>query len=175
MPSATVARHRDALLESWFERLLAGYPEQTATFLRGRTDPFHNPVGTGLRTELGRVLDGLIAGSPAADLTPSLDQMIRIRAVQDMAPSRATGFVLELKRIVRAVVGHDLSTAEQDSIDRWIDDLLLVAFDVYARCREQVFDIRVLEIRNRSMKVMERLNAWRKGRAGAAVEPAAAP
>lgn len=175
MQSTTVARHRDALLESWFERLLAGYPDQTASFLRGQSNPFHNPVGTGLRSELGTVLDGLVAGAAAADLTESLDQMIRIRAVQDMAPSRAVGFVLDLKQVVRSVAGAELSVAELARIDRWIEDLLLVAFDVFARCREQVFDIRVLEIRNRSMKVMERLNTWREGRAGAAVEPAAVP
>jgi hypothetical protein len=48
----------------------------------------------------------------------------------------------------------------------------LVAFDVYSRCREQVFEIRVREIRNRSLKVMERLNAWREQRAGASTPDA---
>jgi hypothetical protein len=47
-----------------------------------------------------------------------------------------------------------------------VDGVLLTAFNVFSRCREQVYDIRVKEIRNRSLKVMERLNSWREERAG---------
>ena len=77
--------------------------------------------------------------------------------------------------MVRSVAGDELSSAELARLDRWVEGLLLVAFDVFARCREQIFDIRVLEIRNRSLKVVERLNAWRERRGEAVVEPATAP
>ena len=47
-----IGQHRDAILGDWFDRILAGYPTETAKFLRSKKDPFGNPVGTGLRDEL---------------------------------------------------------------------------------------------------------------------------
>ena len=44
--------------------------------------------------------------------------------------------------------------------------LLLAAVDHYVSCREQVWEIRVTEIRNRSIKVLERFNQWRDRRDG---------
>lgn len=174
MGSTTVARHRDDLVEAWFERLVSGYPEQTARFLRERTDPFHNPVGTGLRRELAVVVDGLVKDAAPDEMAEALDRMVRIRAVQDMPPSAAVGFVLDLKMLVRQQVGPEIDPAELERLDGWVDRLMLAAFDVYAECREQVSEIRVHEIRNRSMKVMERLNAWRERRDAARADEAPA-
>ncbi len=174
MGSTAVARHRDDLVEAWFELLVSGYPDQTARFLRERKDPFHNPVGTGLRRELAAVVDGLVRGAAPGELAEPLDRVVRIRAVQDMAPSAAVGFVLELKALLRREVGPELEAAELEQLDGWVDRLMLAAFDVYAACREQVSEIRVHEIRNRSMKVMERLNAWRERRDAARADEARA-
>jgi len=174
MGSTAVARHRDDLVDGWFDLLVSGYPEQTARFLRERRDPFHNPVGTGLRRELAAVIDGLAEGAAPAELVEPLDRIVRIRAVQDMPPSAAVGFVLDLKALLRREVGAELEPAELDRIDGWVDRLMLAAFDVYAECREQVSEIRVHEIRNRSMKVMERLNAWRERRDAARADEAPA-
>jgi len=92
-----------------------------------------------------------------------------VRAVQEMPPSAAVSFVLELKRIVRTHV--DVGDGQQrvdglSELDDRVERLLLAAFDVYSRCREQVCEIRVRAIHNRSLKVMERMNAWRARREG---------
>jgi hypothetical protein len=50
------------------------------------------------------------------------------------------------------------------ALDDRIDGVLLAALDVYSRCREEIFDIRVKDVRNRSLKMMERLNEWRARR-----------
>jgi hypothetical protein len=163
-----LSRRRAVLVSEWFDRVVDGYPDETARFLRSQADPFANPVGAGLRDELGSLVDGLIAGTDEQLLVPALDRILRVRAVQDMSPSVALGFLFELKELVRLSLGAEgldcavELTAFEDRIDR----LVLTALDVYARCREQVFEIRVREIRNRSMKMMERLNEWRARRDG---------
>jgi hypothetical protein len=151
---------REALHGRWLDLLVDSYPEETMRFLNRQKDPFANPVGAafteGTRTVVAHVLDG---GDDEA-LAAGLDQVIRIRAVQEMPPSAAVAFVLDLKRAAREVL-EGIPDADWSALDRRVERALLVAFDVYSRCREEFHDIRVDAIRNQSLKMMERLNEWR--------------
>ncbi len=149
----------------WYDRIVDRYPAETSRFLRDQQDPFANPVGAVLREEVSPIVEGVCSNVDPAELEPALDRIIRVRAVQDMSASEAVGFVLDLKEIFTDVASSS-SAEERCEFDTRIDRLLLTAFDVYNRCRQQVYDIRVKEIRNRSLKVMERLNTWREQRAG---------
>ncbi len=155
---------RTEIVERWFDVIVDRYPAETAKFLRDQPDPFANPVGAALSEELEPILDALLDEQDLASMEPSLDRIIRVRALQDMSPADAVSFVLVLKEVFPEVVGSS-TQAVKDEFDRRVDDLLLLAFNVFSRCREQVYDIRVKEIRNRSLKVMERLNSWREQRA----------
>jgi hypothetical protein len=155
---------RNEMLARWFDRIVDHYPAETASFLRGQPDPFANPVGAGLREELEPILTGVLDDRDPAEQGSALDRIVRVRALQEMSPSQAVAFVLYLKEIFGEVVGA--TDGARWIFDNRVDRLLLEAFDVYNRCREQVYDIRVKEIRNRSLKVMERLNSWREERAG---------
>jgi hypothetical protein len=158
-----LVRERAAIVAEWYERVLAGYPDEAAGFLRSQSDRFANPVGAGLREALGPLYDGLVEGVGCEQLAASLDTVIRVRAVQEMAPSRAVGFLLELKPIIerRLTVASDDERRELRQFEERIDRLVLAAFDVYTGCREQVCEIRVRAIRDRSLTMIERLNQWR--------------
>jgi hypothetical protein len=157
-----VSEHRNDIVADWLELIYAGYPPETARFLRANKDPFGNPVGTALRDELGSVLDGAVREVDDERLRAALDRIIRIRAVQDFMPSAAVGFVLDLKPILhRLADGAGGALDESERIDRLVDRVLVMAFDVYAACREQVFEIRIRSIRDLSLKQIERLNEWR--------------
>lgn len=168
MLAELIGQRRAAVADRWRERIVASYPEQTGRFLERVSDRFDNPVGHVLRKVTAATVSGLADGRAPEELGPVLDDLVRIRAVQDLCPSRSVSFVLELKPAVREVLGDSLEPAaarvELGAIEAWVDRLLLVAFDLHARCRDQIFSIRVNEIRNRSMKVMERLNEWRERR-----------
>jgi hypothetical protein len=170
------ADNRDAILASWLERILAAYPPEAARFMRDTPDPFGNPVGAALREELGTLLDAALGAVDEERLRDALDRIVRIRAVQGLPPSAAVGFVLELKPIlVRLVDGSGVAAADERArLDRQVDRVLLVAFDVYSACREQVYEIRVRSIRERSLRHVERLNEWRSRRDGSAVAEAEA-
>jgi hypothetical protein len=156
---------RTEITSRWYDSIVDRYPVETANFLRSQSDPFANPVGAALRDELGPIVDAILDQQDPSDVESSLDRVIRVRALQEMSPAEAVGCLLDLKRVFSEVVG-DASEADKSSFDRGVDMMLLAAFNVYSRCREQVYDIRVNEIRNRSLKVMERLNSWRERRAG---------
>jgi len=162
MLKGEIAEHRDEILERWIKNVVDGYPEETAKFLRSKSDRFANPVGAGLREGLAELLDGVLRGDEPDDLVSALDLVVRVRAVQEFAASAAVGFVLDLKHIVREVVGVG---ASPDTLDHRIDRLGLCAFDVYMRCREQMWKIRAQEIRNQSLGILERMQEWRERRA----------
>ncbi len=161
-----IAEHRDEILGRWIEGVIKGYPEETAKFLRSKKDRFANPVGASLREGLAELLDGIIRGVEPEDLSTALDRVIRVRAVQEFAPSAAVSFVFDLKGLLREVVG-DTEAEANGSLERMnqrIELLGMCAFDVYMRCREQMWSIRAQEIRNQSVGIMERVAAWRERR-----------
>lgn len=161
-----LSKKRDGIVSEWFECIVTGYAPETAKFLRQQRNPFANPVGAQLRDELGPLYDGLLEGTDPEELTPSLDRIIRVRAIQDLKPSEALGFLFELKRIIRNRVTADHLDVgpELAAFDTRIDRLVLTAIDVFAACREQVFEIRVKQIRELSLDRMERLNEWRSNK-----------
>jgi len=161
-----IAEHQDEILKRWIDSVIDGYPEETAEFLRSKTDRFANPVGAGLREGLTELLDGIIQGVDPEELSSALDRVIRVRAVQEFVPSAAISFVFELKGLLREVVGDtNVETNEtSDPIDQRIERLGLCAFDVYMSCREQMWSIRAQEIRNQSVGIMERVAEWRERR-----------
>jgi hypothetical protein len=154
---------REEILERWIEGIIGGYPEETAKFLRSKKDRFANPVGVGLHEGLAELLDGVFQGIEPTELTSALDRVIRVRAVQDFEPSAAVAFVFDLKDILREFV-EEGSDGSLDVLDHRIEHLGLSAFDVYMRCREDMWRIRAREIRNQSVGIMERVADWRERR-----------
>ena len=51
---------RTKMLARWFDRIVDGYPAETARFLRDQSDPFANPVGAALRDELAPIFDAIL-------------------------------------------------------------------------------------------------------------------
>jgi hypothetical protein len=143
-----MAAKRVVVLERWFQAVLATYPEETARFLAGGADPFANPVGHTVRESLGRLYDRFATDAPARELSSAIDGIVRIRAVQEFAPSAAVGFVYTLRVILREELADAaLDPAGQAALESGVDRLALVAFDVYMQCREKIFEIRVREIK----------------------------
>lgn len=161
--SGRLLERRDALVAGWLDRIAGTYHHETTRFLKGQPDRFANPVGARLRACCSAVVDGMLAARPAGELAPALDEVIRVRAVQEFTPSEALRFVFELKPLVRDSAGP-ADEAALLALERWIDELALAAFEVYVACREQIYRIRVKAIEKRSLTAIERLNAWRDRR-----------
>jgi len=162
-----IEEHRDEILGRWIEGVIDHYPEETGKFLRTQSDRFANPVGASLREGLTELLDGVFRGADPDELTSALDRVIRVRAVQEFSPSAAVGFVFDLKDLLREVTkgaGTD-AACSLDAIDDRIERLGLHAFDVYMSCREQMWSIRMQEIRNQSLGILDRMQEWREKRA----------
>jgi hypothetical protein len=143
---------RSAILQRWRELVLETYPPDAARFFKAEPDPFANPVGSTISRAMAGLFDELLRGAPTERLAPLLDEIIRIRSVQDFSPSQAVGFVFLLKTALReqwAAAEDPRIRKELMEFDSRIDALALLAFDIYQKCREQVFEIRVKEAKAR--------------------------
>lgn len=164
------AARREELLGMWVEKFISSYPLQSAGFVRTSTDPFANPVGSTTRGCLGVLFDAVIGldASPR-EVKTALDDLIRLRAVQDFTPSQAVGPLFLLKNILRDALLNPDSAKPKGKAGREdpphvflpsreildgcfeaearLDSLALLALDLYSADRERIFRMRVDEVK----------------------------
>jgi hypothetical protein len=156
-----LAERKPAIVQEWFEAALASYHHDARGSLRKVKAQFANPVGFDLAQGLDGLFDALQRGVISDEVGTFLDAIVRIRAVQDFAPSEALGFLLRIKQIVREVLGPALLaergvTEALAAFDSAADDLVLYAFDLYMRCREKIYDLKAQEARSMTFRLLQK-------------------
>ena len=159
-----LSRKRSSIVEKWFDVILETYPKDTSKFLKKGKDPFANPVRHTILQGVEGVYDELLKeGESPEALNDFLDKVIRIRAVQDFSPSQALAFVFSLKGVIREVLGKEIRENQLHDplllLETRIDALALRAFDVYMGCREEIYELRVNEVkrmREQALRLLER-------------------
>jgi len=154
-------QQRDIILEKWFDLIIASYPADSERFLKSEKDRFRNPVGYTIRREIEVLFRVLLKDGDAETLATALDNIVKIRSVQDFTPSQAIAFVFLLKKAVREIL---LDRIERDRLvdqlldfESRVDGLALAAFDNYMSNKSKIFEIRAREIDRRSEKLLERV------------------
>lgn len=160
-----LVERRAVLAERWLDAVLAEYGSVTAARWRRERDPFANPIGHVLSTSLPALLEAVAGeGEPAPAAVGALEDVVRIRCVQDLTPSRAVRFVYLLRDVVRRELAAELAGGahgeELAEVDRRVERLALTAFDAYARCRERIFQLRQEELKR---SVASLLRRWHGG------------
>lgn len=155
--------HKGVIADTWYNATLQMYPPEAARFLRNGKNPFANPVGASLLKAVGAVVDGLAEQKTVEEIAPSLDEALKIRAIQGMPASTAVGFVFALKTAVRAQVGRIAYREHLLAFDAKVDELAMAAFDMYMGHRERLYEIRVGEIRNQAYNMLARAGLISEG------------
>ncbi|MBM9536647.1 RsbRD N-terminal domain-containing protein [Desulfobulbus alkaliphilus] len=149
LSEALSAKKKD-IVGLWIDRTLDSY--SSPGFFKKSTDPFANPVGSIISQGLTILYEHLLANAEQQEFVEPLDQVVRIRAVQDFAPSQAMAPFLELKWVIRQIFSASKETrhllGELDKLDCRIDAMALAAFDNYLVCREQLFRNRIRELKS---------------------------
>ena len=151
-------QNKDAVLDRWLDVALSAYPDESSVIFRRQKDPFANPIGHSLRTGLGGILEALQGEMDGGKVREHLHDVLIIRAVQDMAPSTALGFIFELRNVARTGVGG-LSEETRVELDSQVDAIALAAFDIYTQCRERLSELRINEIKRQVSWVAKKVNA----------------
>ncbi|MBF0457037.1 MAG: RsbRD N-terminal domain-containing protein [Nitrospirae bacterium] len=139
------------ILNGWYSLILKTYHPDSEVFLAKKNDPFANPIGHNISVSIKGILEELLNNMVQERIVGLLNDIIRIKAVQDSNPSDAISLLFLLKQTLRDatkgyIEGEQLFRellAFEDKIDR----LTLLSFDIFMKCREDIFNIKVNEIR----------------------------
>jgi hypothetical protein len=129
---------KSAILERWFDLIVETYPTDTRRFLQKQKNRFANPVAHEISLGIEEIFNNILKGGNPEDVSPFLDKIIRIRAVQEFTPSQALGFIFELKKLIREELAENIGESRQ--------------------CREKLYQMRVKEVKNRVGRLIERAN-----------------
>lgn len=155
-----IQKEKNEIIKRWFEATIQTYAPDTARFYRAQKDRFANPVGNITAEGLAFLLDQLLGDFDPDAVRTHLDSIIRIRAAQDFTPSRATGFVLFLKTVLRDCLADQLKgddmVMELLAFDSKIDRLCLLGFDIYMACKEKLYEISANDMRSQALKAFRR-------------------
>jgi len=156
------------IAERWLDRTLETYASRTSAFLKRKKDQFANPVGHSFRSNTRAVVDDLVEWfeepeSVSADRFCShLEDIIKVRSVQEFSPSQAVSFVFYLRQAIREELREELRNpalqTELARLEVQIDQLALYAFDIYARSREKLFELRINEVKRTGYRLLKKAN-----------------
>jgi len=157
-----LSKKKKSILKRWFDLILETYPPETALFLKGQKDRFTNPVGATIYQGIEDIFDELLQEMDSEKISTFLDNIIRIRAVQDFTASQAIAFIFLLKNVIREKLGKEIKekgiSEELLRFESGIDDLALLSFDIYMKCREQIYELKANEVRTWTYNLLKRAN-----------------
>jgi len=147
-----LSQKKAVILEKWFHAVLETYPADTAKFLKKEKDRFANPVRHTVLQGIEGLYEALIKGEDPPIINEFLENIIKIRSVQDFSPSQAINFIFFLKKIINETLGKEIHKKqlykEMLDLEERIDTMALLAFDVYLNCREKIYELRINELKS---------------------------
>lgn len=151
-----------SILQKWFDAIIESYPADASNFLKEQKNQFTNPVGTTISKGIENILDELLSGLKSENISKFLDEIVRIRAVQDFTPASALSFIFLLKKVIREDMEKDIQEkqlyGELLAFESKIDDLACAAFDIYMKCREKIYEIKANEVKSMTFRLLQRAN-----------------
>jgi len=147
--------------ERWLDLIIETYPADSHRFFKEQKDRFANPVGSTLSREAESLYHELLHGMDPERLDSSLDAIVRIRAIQEFTPSKAMVFVFLLKKVLREELHEEIKEnpaafQEMLALESRLDDMALRGFDLYVKCRQQVYEIRAREAKSQVSRLLQK-------------------
>jgi hypothetical protein len=151
--------NRENLMKKWFSAVIETYPKDSSQFFKNNSDPFANPVGTTIRQCLDLLFTEIIkAGMNKTAVHHAMEPIIRIRAIQEFTPAKALSFIINIKQIIAEELKAKNQKREVDAclrvIESNVDDLMLIAFDIYSACKDKVYCLRINEEKQRVRQLL---------------------
>lgn len=148
---ALLEEKREEILQQCTRETLENHSLEFSRFFQKKNDQFMNPIGFNVASSLAAIFDHLTGKDTRVSLDRTLDDIVRVRAVQDMAPSMAVSFPFSMKRAIQdtfQAAGIVPDAQEYQALNEQIDEITRKSFDIYMKCREQVFQIKLDEIKS---------------------------
>jgi hypothetical protein len=158
--ASLLSQKKAAILGRWLAMIFESYPPETAIFLRKEKNRFDNPAGYRISEGLEGLYGALLQEMERDQVLACLDEVIRIRALQNFSPSQALAFIFLLKDVIRQELAGEILkenlAAEILDLESRIDGLALLGFDVYTKRREKIYEIKADEAKRRISGLMRK-------------------
>ena len=159
-------QRKTTIIKDWFALAVETYPPDTASFLKRQRDPFANPVGRTVSRGLEALFNELLEEMDYETITSFLDPIIRIRAIQNFSPAQAISFIFLLKKVIRENTKKEVPREQLFNelllFESKIDQLVMIAFNLYMQCKEKIYDLKANEMRNSTYKAFKRAGLVRE-------------
>ncbi len=153
-----IKNKKSVIIDNWIRSIYETYPLETSNFLRDQKNRFSNPVGHAIADSAEKIMNVLIEGFDLQKIKILLQDLIKIRAVQDFLPSQAVAFIFLLKSSILSVLKTEIKNEniieEFLTFELQIDSAAMAAFDVYMEAREKIFQIRINELKSKSLNII---------------------
>jgi hypothetical protein len=158
-----LVENRRKLVERWIDAVITTYPPDSVGFFKNTRDKFANPVGNTIKRSIDLLFTEVIKEKmdPAA-VQEAMDPIVRLRAVQEFTPSQALSFLFSIKHILKKSLEKNLSDPAVEGFLRNVaahtDELMLTAIDIYGKCREKIYLLRINQAKESVKKLLIKNN-----------------
>jgi RsbT co-antagonist protein rsbRD N-terminal domain len=153
---------KSSIVKKWVHAVFENYPADSTNFFLKQQDRFLNPVGHTISEGIRDIFNELLRDSDPEKFFPILNDIIKIKAVQDFTPSKALSFLFLLKKVIREEAGSEIQkkhlTDELTTFEAQIDQLILLSFDIYVKCRERIYELKTDDVRRMTYRLLRRAN-----------------
>ncbi len=156
--NSLLSKKRENIITKAFDLIISTYPEQSQIFLKRKTQQFTNPIGYNTNLSVEQIIDNIIADANIESFLSPLENIIQIRAVQDFTPSQAVGFIFLIKKAIYSALHKEADSNELMELMSRIDSLALIAFDIFMKYREKIYDIKAKELMDRTWWILKKWN-----------------
>ncbi len=154
--------NKSSIVKKWVHATFESYPSDSSNFFLKQQDRFLNPVGHTISEGIRGIFTELVENAEPEKFYPILTDIIKIKAVQDFTPSQAVSFLFLLKNVIREEVGGEVHKKhlmeELTAFESQIDQLILLSFDIYMKCRERIYEIRNNDVKRMTFRLLQRAN-----------------
>lgn len=142
----SLIKKKQQVLKKWQGTAFSSQRITTGGKPEGR---FSDPVSYVVKANTEAMLEWLLEDQ--GDLRVPLEEICRLKAVEETRPAEALGFIFALKQIISEELAGDheieIGAEELWKLDKRIDEMGLLAFDIYYDCRAKIYELRINEIK----------------------------
>ncbi len=142
--------HRKKIVGQWVEYTLSTY--KSSRFFRQEGDKFANPIGGVTKDALDELFLLLVENTDPETFVKPIEKIVRLRAIQDFAPSQAVSPFHAVKHLTREILAKDKDRChllnELYDFEFAVDMAVLAAFDIYLDSRERLYRVRLEEVQS---------------------------
>ena len=154
--------HKNRICDEWFNYLLTSYSVDARKFLSANKKSFANPIAKTFSQYLPTIFNCILNNTISAELNEALESIVRLRAVQDFKASQALDFVFALKKITSDSISGKLEKLQFYELiaefSEIVDKVALIAFEIYARQRERLAEIKANEQKKLFATIIDKMN-----------------